>query len=70
MQTETQIGKQRKINRGDIYWIQPEEAGKSELGFYPDPYVIVQDNIFNTFPQQVVIINYQYFHRIKFYSYL
>ncbi|MEJ2746802.1 MAG: type II toxin-antitoxin system PemK/MazF family toxin [Anaerolineae bacterium] len=36
-----------EINRGDIYWIQVEEPGQSELGFYPHPYVVVQDDVFN-----------------------
>lgn len=35
------------VNQGDIYWIQAEEPGESELGYYPHPYVVVQDNVFN-----------------------
>ncbi len=35
------------INQGDIYWIQQEEPDGSELGYYPHPYVVVQENVFN-----------------------
>ena len=35
------------INQGDIYWIQQEGTKQSELGYYPHPYVVVQDNLFN-----------------------
>ena len=35
------------INQGDIYWIQQEESNDSELGHYPHPYVVVQENVFN-----------------------
>ena len=35
------------INQGDIYWIQQEESDDSELGHYPHPYVVVQENVFN-----------------------
>lgn len=35
-----------RINQGDIYWIKAESA-ETELGFYPHPYVVVQDNLFN-----------------------
>ena len=37
----------RRINQGDIFWIRPEEAIQAELGHYPHPYVVVQDNLFN-----------------------
>lgn len=37
----------RRINQGDIFWIRPEEANQAELGHYPHPYVVVQDNLFN-----------------------
>ncbi len=36
----------KRINQGDIYWIKAESA-ETELGFYPHPYVVVQDNLFN-----------------------
>lgn len=35
------------INQGDIYWIQAEEQGATELGYYLHPYVVIQDNILN-----------------------
>ena len=37
----------RRINQGDIFWIHPEDATQAELGHYPHPYVVVQDNLFN-----------------------
>ncbi|MEZ4708182.1 MAG: type II toxin-antitoxin system PemK/MazF family toxin [Caldilineaceae bacterium] len=38
---------QRTIDQGDIYWIQGDALGQSELGFYAHPYVVIQDNILN-----------------------
>ena len=37
------------INQGDIFWIQApaEIPAEAELGTYPHPYVVVQDNLFN-----------------------
>jgi mRNA interferase MazF len=35
------------INQGDIFWIRPPNPGAAELGYYPHPYVVIQDNIFN-----------------------
>lgn len=35
-----------RINQGDIYWIKAEST-KTELGLYPHPYVVVQDDLFN-----------------------
>ena len=40
-------GKSTQINQGDIFWIQAENLSGAELGYYPHPYVIVQENIFN-----------------------
>src|SRR5215207_9738610 len=37
----------RAINRGDIFWVRPENPGEAELGYYPHPYVVVQDDVFN-----------------------
>lgn len=37
----------KQINRGDIYWIQPDKMGNPELGIHPHPYVVVQDDVFN-----------------------
>ena len=35
------------INQGDIFWIRLEKSSESELGHYPHPYVVIQDNILN-----------------------
>lgn len=35
------------INQGDIFWVRSENPGETELGFYPHPYVVIQDNLFN-----------------------
>jgi mRNA interferase MazF len=35
------------INRGDIFWIRPENPARSQLGYYSHPYVVVQDDLFN-----------------------
>lgn len=40
---DTNIG----INQGDIFWIKSENPEESELGFYPHPYVVVQEDVFN-----------------------
>jgi mRNA interferase MazF len=40
-------GNQRAINQGDIFWIRPENPSETGLGFYPHPYVVVQENLFN-----------------------
>lgn len=44
------------VNQGDIYWIRPENPGETQLGFYPHPYVIVQDNLFNHSRVESVIV--------------
>jgi len=35
------------INQGDVYWIRSENPEGAELGFYPHPYVVIQDNLLN-----------------------
>jgi mRNA interferase MazF len=35
------------VNRGDIFWIRPENPTQSPLGYYPHPYVVIQDDLFN-----------------------
>jgi mRNA interferase MazF len=35
------------INQGDVYWIQATDPDGSALGYYPHPYVVVQDDLFN-----------------------
>ncbi|MCB9420250.1 MAG: type II toxin-antitoxin system PemK/MazF family toxin [Ardenticatenaceae bacterium] len=44
------------INQGDIYWIRAEEPGSSELGYYPHPYVVVQDDVFNHSRLDTVVV--------------
>ena len=44
---EGNINGSKQINRGEIYWIQPNTIDKSELGSHPHPYVVVQDDVFN-----------------------
>lgn len=41
-----QSGGKRIINQGDIYWIEPANAGEVEAAI-PHPYVVIQDNLFN-----------------------
>lgn len=45
-----------KINQGDIFWIRPDNPNETELGFYPHPYVVVQENIFNYSRIQSVVV--------------
>lgn len=35
------------INQGDVYWIQSADTDESELGRYPHPYVVIQDDVIN-----------------------
>jgi mRNA interferase MazF len=44
------------INQGDIYWIQLQLSGGSELGDYPHPYVVIQENVFNHSRIHTVIV--------------
>ena len=37
----------RVVNQGDIFWIRPQTLSETELGYYPHPYVVIQDNILN-----------------------
>ena len=37
----------RRINQGDIFWIRPQPFSEPELGYYPHPYVVIQDDILN-----------------------
>jgi mRNA interferase MazF len=49
-------GEPRVINRGDIYWIQAEEVLAVERGYYPHPYVVIQDNLFNHSRLNTVVV--------------
>jgi mRNA interferase MazF len=35
-----------RINRGDVFWIGPDEA-RGSAGAYSHPHVVVQDDVFN-----------------------
>jgi mRNA interferase MazF len=48
-------GEARVINRGDIYWVQAE-AEAAERGYYPHPYVVIQDNLFNHSRLNTVVV--------------
>lgn len=37
----------RIIHQGDIFWIRSDDADSANLGFYPHPYVVIQDDLFN-----------------------
>ena len=41
------IGEERIVNQGDVFWIRPEAHTEAELGYYPHPYVVIQDNVIN-----------------------
>jgi len=45
-----------KINQGNIYWIQGEHPGETELGYHAHPYVVVQENVFNHSRIHTVIV--------------
>ena len=45
-----------QINQGDIFWIEADGSGASELGYYAHPYVVVQDNVFNHSRVHTVIV--------------
>ena len=44
------------INQGDIYWIQDEESSGTELGYYPHPYVVIQDDVINHSRVNTVVV--------------
>jgi mRNA interferase MazF len=45
----------RAINRGDIFWIEPEESRGSVPG-NPHPHVVIQDDVFNRSRVHSVIV--------------
>ena len=45
----------RVIQRGDLFWIEPDEAHGSIPG-YPHPHVVVQDDVFNRSRINTVIV--------------
>ena len=51
MHTETNAGESRgtpsaRINRGDVFWIGPDDSPGPVPG-HPHPHVVVQDDVFN-----------------------
>ncbi len=44
------------INQGDIFWIQPTEPNDPELGYYPHPYVVIQDTVLNHSRIKTVVV--------------
>ncbi len=44
------------INQGEIFWVRPQPLASPELGYYPHPYVVVQENIFNHSRVESVIV--------------
>lgn len=46
----------RKINQGGIFWITPDAAGESELGYYQHPDVVIQDNVLNQRRLNTVVV--------------
>lgn len=44
------------MNQGDVYWVQPEEPNGLELGYYPHPYVVIQDDLFNRSRINTVVV--------------
>ena len=51
--TETSV---RNVHQGDVYWIQPNESNNSEFGYYPHPYVVIQDDLFNRSRINTVVV--------------
>jgi mRNA interferase MazF len=44
------------FNQGDVFWIRADNPDEAKLGFYPHPYVVIQDNIFNHSRIQSVVV--------------
>src|SRR3954470_6996525 len=38
---------ERRINRGDLFWIQEPDDSRGPIPAYSHPYVVVQDDVFN-----------------------
>jgi mRNA interferase MazF len=45
-----------EINRGDIYWIQPQTGESAPPGDYPHPYVVIQENVLNRSRLDTVVV--------------
>lgn len=56
MKTETQSGTgPATINRGDLFWIEPDESRGSIPG-YSHPHVVIQDDVFNRSRISTVVV--------------
>src|SRR3954470_14624188 len=38
---------ERRINRGDLFWIQEQDDARGPIPAYSHPHVVVQDDVFN-----------------------
>jgi mRNA interferase MazF len=57
LQAAKKMGSDRTdINQGELYWIQADTSTGSDLGYYPHPYVVVQDNLFNHSRIKTVVV--------------
>jgi mRNA interferase MazF len=45
----------RRIDRGDLYWVAPDDARGSVPG-YPHPHLVVQDDVFNHSRIETVVV--------------
>lgn len=45
-----------RINRGDIFWIKPDDSQAPAVDYYPHPHVVVQDDVFNQSRVTTVIV--------------
>ncbi|MFK7801992.1 MAG: type II toxin-antitoxin system PemK/MazF family toxin [Anaerolineae bacterium] len=46
----------KEIYQGDIFWVEAENSEGSELGQYPHPYVVIQENLFNQSRIHTVVV--------------
>jgi mRNA interferase MazF len=57
LQAAKKMGSDRTdINQGELYWIQADTSPGLDLGYYPHPYVVVQDNLFNHSRIKTVVV--------------
>ena len=49
------FGHERRIDRGELYWVAPDGTGGSIPG-YPHPHLVVQDDLFNHSRIDTVIV--------------
>lgn len=53
METETQT--ERRIHRGDLFWLVPEDSQGSIPGI-PHPHVVIQEDVFNRSRIRTVVV--------------